>query len=116
MMRALLSMQMYFQVWCEAEEECSTAYAHYAFLVGEGEVMQLSLLLSSDAVDDADDHSEGEISALKPARFEFEKKSATLNMRIPQTLLDAVKCKANDKGVPFTRYVRMLIEDAVSRP
>lgn len=56
------------------------------------------------------DLSEYDLSGFKPVRFEFEKKAATLNMRIPQSLLDAVKTKARAKGVPFTRYVRMLIE------
>jgi predicted DNA binding CopG/RHH family protein len=37
-------------------------------------------------------------------------------MRIPQSLLDAVKRKASRRGVPFTRYVRMLIERDVTRP
>jgi predicted DNA binding CopG/RHH family protein len=36
-------------------------------------------------------------------------------MRIPQPLLDAVKAKAKAKGIPFTRYVRMLIEQDVMR-
>jgi predicted DNA binding CopG/RHH family protein len=37
-------------------------------------------------------------------------------MRIPQSLLEAVKTKAASKGVPFTRYVRMLIEQDIARP
>lgn len=62
------------------------------------------------------DLSEYDLSGFKPVRFEFEKKAAALNMRIPQNLLDAVKVKAAAKGVPFTRYVRMLIEQDVARP
>ena len=61
------------------------------------------------------DLTEYDFSDMKPARFEFEKKAATLNMRLPQALLDAVKRKASQKGVPFTRYVRMLIEQDVVR-
>lgn len=68
---------------------------------------------AEDFVDTAD-LSEYDLSGLKPVRFEFEKKAAALNMRIPQSLLDAVKVKAKAKGVPFTRYVRMLIEQDVS--
>lgn len=77
-------------------------------------------ILSSDeeaeAFVDSADLSEYDLSVFKPARFEFEKKGAALNMRIPQTLLDALKVKAQAKGVPFTRYVRMLIEQDVSDP
>jgi predicted DNA binding CopG/RHH family protein len=61
------------------------------------------------------DLSEFDFSAMTPVRFEFEPKSAALNMRIPQSLLDAVKQRASSKGIPFTRYVRMLIEADVAR-
>jgi predicted DNA binding CopG/RHH family protein len=62
------------------------------------------------------DLTEFDFSQMTPVTFEFEKKSAALNMRIPESLLDALKSKAKTKGVPFTRYVRMLIERDVSRP
>ncbi|GGA92244.1 hypothetical protein GCM10011491_20330 [Brucella endophytica] len=61
------------------------------------------------------DLSEYDWSAAEPVRYEFEKKAAALNMRIPQSLLDAVKAKAAAKGVPFTRYIRLLIEQDLSR-
>ena len=71
-------------------------------------------VLSSDAEAEAfvetADLSEYDLSGFKPTRFEFEKKAAALNMRIPQSLLDALKDRAATKGVPFTRYVRRLIE------
>jgi Uncharacterized protein conserved in bacteria len=62
------------------------------------------------------DLSEYDLSVFKPTRFEFAKKSAVLNMRVPPKLLDAVKRKAESKGMPVTRYVRMLMEEDVSRP
>jgi predicted DNA binding CopG/RHH family protein len=70
----------------------------------------------AEAFVDTADLSEYDLSVFKPARFEFEKKAAALNMRIPQKLLDALKAKAETKGVPFTRYVRMLIEQDLSEP
>ena len=51
-----------------------------------------------------------DLSGFKPMHFEIEPKSAALNMRLPVSLLDALKAKAKDKGVPYTRYVRMLLE------
>ena len=47
-------------------------------------------------------------------RFEFEAKAAVLNMRLPQNLLDALKRKAKARGVPYTRYVRLLLESDVA--
>lgn len=75
--------------------------------------------LSSDAAAEkfleTSDLSEYDLSGFKPMIFEIENKSAALNMRMPQKLLDAVRTKAKNKGVPYTRYVRMLIEQDVSR-
>ena len=47
-------------------------------------------------------------------RFEFEEKAAQLSMRMPTKLLEAVKSKAKRKKVPYTRYIRMLIERDIS--
>lgn len=46
----------------------------------------------------------------KPMRFEVAKKEAALNMRLPAVLLDAVRAKAKAKGIPYSRYVRMVLE------
>ena len=73
--------------------------------------------LSSDAqaqrfVDKAD-LSQYDLSGFKPTRFEFEPKAAALNLRLPQNLLDALKVKA--KGIPYTRYVRLVLENDVAQ-
>ena len=60
------------------------------------------------------DLSDLDFSQFKPVRFEFERKSAQLNMRIPQSLLDAVKVKANERGIPYTRHIRELMERDVA--
>lgn len=63
------------------------------------------------------DLSQYDLSGFKPMRFEIEPKDAALNMRIPVGLLEAVKAKAKAKGIPYTRYVRMLLEaDVAKRP
>jgi predicted DNA binding CopG/RHH family protein len=59
------------------------------------------------------DLSHYDLSGFKPMRFEFEPKGASLNMRLPQNLLDAVKARAKAKGIPYTRYVRLLLESDV---
>lgn len=74
--------------------------------------------LSSD--DDAEafvataDLAQHDLSGFKPMRFEIEPKAAALNMRLPASLLDAVKAKAKAQGIPYTRYVRMLLESDVA--
>ena len=64
---------------------------------------------------DTADLSEYDFSQFKPVRFEFEKKAAQINMRVPQPLLDAVKNRAKARGIPYTRYIRELMECDVSR-
>jgi len=62
------------------------------------------------------DLSEYDFSGFKPMRFEFEPKAAQINMRVPQALLDALKQRAKRRGIPYTRFIRELMEREVSRP
>lgn len=62
------------------------------------------------------DLSEYDFSGFKPARFEFEAKAAQINMRVPQALLDALKERAKQRGIPYTRFIRELMERELSRP
>jgi predicted DNA binding CopG/RHH family protein len=57
------------------------------------------------------DLSQYDLSGFKPMRFEIVKKEAALNMRLPAVLLDAVRAKAKAKGIPYSRYVRMVLEE-----
>lgn len=61
------------------------------------------------------DLSEYDLSGFKPMQFEMAPKTAAIHMRLPAPLLDAVKAKARERGIPYTRYVRMLIESDVAR-
>lgn len=65
--------------------------------------------------DEAEEFLEQDLSGLdfkqfKPMRFEVVKKEAALHMRLPAVLLDAVRAKAKAKGIPYSRYVRMVLE------
>jgi predicted DNA binding CopG/RHH family protein len=55
-----------------------------------------------------------DFSQFKPVHFEFEKKTARVNMRLPQTLLDAVKKRATSRKVPYQRFIREALERAVA--
>lgn len=61
------------------------------------------------------DLSQYDLSGFKPMRFEIAPKEAALNMRLPGALLEAVKAKAKARGVPYARYVRMLLEADVAQ-
>ena len=56
------------------------------------------------------DLSEYDLSGFQPTRFEFQKKTARVNMRLPAPLLAAVKAKAEARGIPYQRLIREAIE------
>ena len=60
------------------------------------------------------DLSDLDLSQFKPFKFEFSPKAAQLNMRLPEALLEAVKTKAKAQGIPYTRYIRQLLEHDIS--
>ena len=62
------------------------------------------------------DLSKYDLSGLRPVKFEFEKKSAQLNMRVPKGLLEAVKERSALRGIPYTRFIREAVESALSHP
>jgi predicted DNA binding CopG/RHH family protein len=73
--------------------------------------------LKSDAEAEAflgQDLSDVDFSQFKPVQFEFEKKSARVNMRLPQPLLDAVKKRAIARKIPYQRFIREALERAVA--
>ena len=60
------------------------------------------------------DLSDLDFSQFKPMHFEFEKKETQINLRLPDGLLEAVKDRAKAKGIPYTRYIRLLMERDVA--
>ncbi len=73
--------------------------------------------LKSDAAAErflARDLSDLDFAQFKPVQFEFEKKTARVNMRLPETLLKAVKARASARKMPYQRFIRELLERAVS--
>ena len=69
---------------------------------------------AADFVDKAD-LTEYDLSGFRPIRFEFQPKTERVNMRLPRHLLDAVQASAAREGVPYQRFIRQVLEDAVQR-
>ncbi len=64
---------------------------------------------------DKADLTEYDLSEMRPIRFEFQPKSERVNMRLPRQLLDAVRASAAKAGVPYQRFIRQALEEAVER-
>ena len=60
------------------------------------------------------DLSDLDFSQFRPVKFEFEKKTARVNMRLPETLLKAVKKRAGARKIPYQRFIREALERAVA--
>jgi predicted DNA binding CopG/RHH family protein len=69
---------------------------------------------AEDFVDNAD-LAEYDLSAMRPTRFEFQTKGERINMRVPRELLDAVRASASKAGMPYQRFIRQVLEEAVRR-
>ena len=61
------------------------------------------------------DLTDYDLSAMRPIHFEFQPKSERVNMRLPLQLLEAVRASAARAGVPYQRFIRQALEDAVQR-
>jgi len=59
------------------------------------------------------DLSELDYSQFRPLNWELHPKTARLNMRLPQGLIDAAKAKAKARGIPYQRLIREAIERMV---
>lgn len=60
------------------------------------------------------DLSDRDFSQFKPVQFEFEKKEEQINMRVPRSLLAALKARAKARGIPYTRLIRETLERALT--
>jgi len=60
------------------------------------------------------DLSDLDFSQFKPIRFEFKPKQKSLNLRISEELLAAVRKDAKRQGIPYQRYIRQALERAVT--
>jgi len=61
------------------------------------------------------DLSDLDFSQFKPVHFEFARKTAQVNMRLPEALLDQVKARAGARNIPYTRFIREAIEQAIAK-
>jgi predicted DNA binding CopG/RHH family protein len=64
---------------------------------------------------DQADLTQYDLSGMRPMGFEFQPKSERVNMRLPRQLLDAVRASAARARVPYQRFIRQALEDAVQR-
>ena len=57
--------------------------------------------------------AEYDLSGGQIVRFEFRPKDKTVSLRLPEQLLSAVRRQAEKAGMPYQRYIRMALEQAI---
>lgn len=60
------------------------------------------------------DLREYDFSDMKPVKFELRRKDKTVSLRLPEPLLDAVRINAQKMGIPYQRFMRLAIENAIT--
>lgn len=68
---------------------------------------------AEDFIDNID-LTEYDLSSFKPVNFEFEPKTKQINMRMPESLIIAVKQKAKQRGIPYQKFIRETLEKALN--
>jgi predicted DNA binding CopG/RHH family protein len=62
------------------------------------------------------DLTEYDLSGGRLVRFELRPKDKSVSLRLPEKLLTAVRSRAKRAGVPYQRFIRMALEQAVQEP
>jgi predicted DNA binding CopG/RHH family protein len=59
------------------------------------------------------DLTEFDLSKLVPVRFELKRKDKSVNLRLPDDLLTAVRERAQREKIPYQRFIRLALERAL---
>jgi predicted DNA binding CopG/RHH family protein len=62
------------------------------------------------------DLSDLDFSQFKPVSWETSLKSARVNMRLPEALMQAIKERAAKRGIPYQRLIREVLERVLAKP
>jgi predicted DNA binding CopG/RHH family protein len=54
-----------------------------------------------------------EVENFAPYQFEYRPKQKSVNLRISEELLNAVRAVAQRRGIPYQRYIRQTLEAAL---
>jgi len=77
---------------------------------------QLPILTTDKEAEDFVDNvdlTQYDLSVLKPIHFEFQPKERSITMRLSNSLLEAIKEEAERSGLPYQRFIRQALENAV---
>ena len=62
------------------------------------------------------DLSKYDLSGAQLVRFEMKRKEKSINLRLSEELYNAVRQRALRAGLPYQRFIRLALENAISAP
>jgi predicted DNA binding CopG/RHH family protein len=62
------------------------------------------------------DLSQYDLSGAQLAWFEIKPKDKSINLRVSEDLYKAVRKRAAREGIPYQRFIRLMLEQAVAGP
>jgi len=62
------------------------------------------------------DLSQYDLSGAQLVRFEIKRKDKSINLRLSEELYDAVRARAARAGLPYQRFIRLTLEQALGGP
>jgi predicted DNA binding CopG/RHH family protein len=62
---------------------------------------------------DKADLSQYDLSGARLVRFEVKPKDKSINLRLSEELYDAVRERAARAGLPYQRFIRLMLEQAI---
>jgi predicted DNA binding CopG/RHH family protein len=71
---------------------------------------------TASAFVDKADLSRYDLSGARLVRFEIKRKDKSINLRLSEDLYDAVRERAARVGLPYQRFIRLALEQAVNVP
>jgi len=69
---------------------------------------------AASAFVDKADLSQYDLSGAQLMRFEIKRKDKSINLRLSEELYDAVRERAARAGLPYQRFIRLTLEQAVT--
>ena len=63
---------------------------------------------------DTADLTDYDLTGGQIVRFELKRKDKTVNLRLPESLLNAVRDRAAKEDMPYQRFIRMALEKVLA--
>ena len=76
-------------------------------------LLELKTDAEAEAFVETADLADYDLSGLVPVRFELRGEDKTVSLRLPEALLERVRLRAEQVGMPLQRFIQTIVENAL---